>query len=250
MTIMMHQHGHQAHSTSGVALGPAGLVVSWGGYTLEPFTAVFEPGHTAHLRFRIRDRDGAAVTSFDAQHEELLHLMVVRRDFAHFQHLHPSLGADGTWSVPLTLPEAGFYRAFADFAVGGASYTLGADLAAPGELRLAPPLAVSTRARSEPYQVELATSAPDPGGSRVLAFTGRRHQDPVLDLEPYLGALGHLVALREGDLAYVHVHPLAAGPSRPAIEFHVGFPSGGRYRLFLQFAHQGRVHTVEYALEV
>ena len=63
--------------------------------------------------------------------------------------------------------------------------------------------------------------------------------------EPYLGAGGHLVALREGDLAFLHVHPTGDGP-----DFEVEFPTPGRYRLFLQFKHEGRVHTAAFTREV
>src|SRR5829696_8378139 len=63
--------------------------------------------------------------------------------------------------------------------------------------------------------------------------------------EPYLGARGHLVALREGDLAYLHVHP-----SGNSVAFATGFPTAGRYRLYLQFKHDGRVHTAAFTCEV
>ena len=44
-----------------------------------------------------------------------MHLIVVRRDGTGFQHLHPELGADGTWRAPIALDDAGAYRVFADF---------------------------------------------------------------------------------------------------------------------------------------
>ena len=56
------------------------------------------------------------------------------------------------------------------------------------------------------------------------------------------GAGGHLVALREGDLAYMHVHPTGTG--RPA--FEVEFADASRYRLFVQFKPDGRVHTAAF----
>ena len=59
--------------------------------------------------------------------------------------------------------------------------------------------------------------------------------------ERYLGAGGHLVALREGDMAFLHVHPTGDGPS-----FAATFPTPGRYRLVLQFRHDGRVRTVAF----
>ena len=45
----------------------------------------------------------------------------IRRDLTGFQHLHPTMAPDGTWSIDLTLAEPGSYRAIADFTavVGG-----------------------------------------------------------------------------------------------------------------------------------
>jgi hypothetical protein len=53
------------------------------------------------------------------------------------------------------------------------------------------------------------------------------------------------VALREGDLAFLHVHPNA-----DRLRFEATFPTAGRYRLFLQFIAEGRLHTAELTREV
>ena len=55
-----------------------------------------------------------------------------------------------------------------------------------------------------------------PGSRSALTVTIRRDNAPVTTLQPYLGAFGHLVALREGDLAYLHVHPESTAPLRQA----------------------------------
>ena len=67
--------------------------------------------------------------------------------------------------------------------------------------------------------------------------------------QTYVGHRGHLVALREGDLAYSHVHP---EPTRQAgeIVFHTELPTAGAYRLFLQFKRGGVVHTAPFTVEV
>ena len=72
---------------------------------------------------------------FDVEHTKRMHFIVVRRDMTGFQHLHPTENADGTWSVPVTLPEAGSYRVFADFSVGEKPYTLADDLTVDGSVR-------------------------------------------------------------------------------------------------------------------
>jgi hypothetical protein len=191
---------------------------------------------------------GRVVRDFDEQHGERMHLIVVRRDLAHYQHLHPSLGTDGTWSVPLVLPEPGVYRAFADFSVGGESLTLGADLHVPGEMEVVSLPDPTSLAGADGYEVVLDAGSLTAGAASSLTFRIAREGQDVIELEPYLGALGHLVALREGDLAFLHVHP--TGGARARIIFHTVFPSMGLYKLFLQFAHEGRVHTVDFTTEI
>ena len=90
------------------------------------------------------------------------------------------------------------------------------------------------------------------GKQAKLTLTVAKDGKPVTDLEPYLAAYGHLVALREGDLAYLHVHPDGEpgdGTTKPgpSITFFAEVPSAGRYRLYLDFKHggsrtYGRVH--------
>ncbi|WP_449065374.1 hypothetical protein, partial [Planomonospora algeriensis] len=237
--------------TGGGAEVPGGLQVSAGGYTLVPRADVVEPGEKTDFRFSVTGPDGRPVTRFTPQHEKELHFIVVRRDLTGFQHLHPVRAADGTWSVPLTLPEPGEYRAFADFAPAGAEgMTLGMDLSAPGDYRpesLGAPVRTAT---VDGYTVTLAGDLVA-GRSSALTLSVSRGGEPVTDLEPYLGAYGHLVALRDGDLAYLHVHPggepgdgkTAAGPG---ITFHAEVPSAGAYRLFLDFKHGGEVRTAEF----
>jgi hypothetical protein len=231
---------------------PAGLASSRGGYTLTPTAATVTPGTTSPFTFQITGPDNKPVTRFDVAHEKRLHLIVVRRDTAGFQHIHPVMGADGTWTVPLTLAQAGSYRAFADFApTGGEPTTLGVDLAAPGNFQPTayPPSRV---ANVDGYQVRLAGDLVA-GQTSKVTLTVTRNGREVTDLQPYLGAYGHLVALRGGDLAYLHVHPDGEpGDGKtepgPTVTFYAEVPSAGSYRLFLDFQHGGTVRTAEFTV--
>lgn len=231
---------------------PPGLASSRGGYTLTPTDSTLNPGTTEDFTFRITGSDGAPVTAFDVEHDKRLHLIVVRRDTTGFQHIHPEMAADGTWRVPLTLPTAGSYRAFADFTpTGGEAMTLGVDLAAPGSF--APVAhAPSRTAQVDGYTVGL-TGELVAGQASPVTLTISKDGVPVTDLQPYLAAYGHLVALREGDLAYLHVHPEGAPgdgrtPAGPEVEFVAEVPSTGVYRLFLDFSHSGVVRTAEFTV--
>ena len=201
-------------------------------------------GRTETLRFRIVDEHGEPVRDFDVTHEKRMHLILARRDLNGFQHLHPELAADGTWSADARLPQAGSYRLFADFSHDGAARTLAADLRVDGAADLRPLPAPQPVATSDGYDVRLDAGQARPGQEADLRFTITRDGAPV-KTEPYLGAGGHLVALREGDMAFLHVHPADDG-----VRFAATFPTAGRYRLFLQFQHAGRVHTVAFTQEV
>ena len=245
---MNDTHGsghHEMHAA------PGGLTSTADGLTLETdwVPAGDDQSLSGTLEFRILGPDGQPVCDFDEQHDRDMHLMVVRRDLTHYRHLHPVMGPDGTWSALLAFPEPGVYRVFADFATAGRGLTLGTDLELPGPYEPVPLPAPVDAMRTDGYEVTLNTHIHGEGNAS-LEFDVSREGRPVEDLEPYLGALGHLVALREGDLAFLHVHPEAEEGSGPLIAFRATFPSEGRYRLFLQFAHEGRVHTVAFTVEV
>jgi hypothetical protein len=198
------------------------------------------------LRFRIVDDRDDTVRDFDIEHEKRMHLILARRDLTGFQHLHPEQAADGTWSTPVRVDAAGSYRVFADFSHDGKARTLASDLRVDGAAELEPlPAPQPTAVSDGGYDVRLDTEDVRPGREADLRFTITRDGEPV-QTESYLGARGHLVALREGDMAFLHVHPTADD----AVQFAATFPTEGRYRLFLQFKHAGRVHTVAFTQAV
>jgi hypothetical protein len=200
-------------------------------------------GVAGTLTFRIADADGATLRAFETEQGRRMHLIVVRRDLRRFQHLHPTQDARGAWTARITLPDAGVYHAFADFQTAGARQTVGTDLFAAGRFEPLALPAPSTSARVDGYDVALR----ERGAAGELRFEVSRDGRPVGDLQPYLGARGHLVMLRAGDLAYEHVHPLA---DPQALAFETGHTAPGTYRLFLQFRHGGRIHTAAFTREV
>jgi len=206
-------------------------------------------GREQRLAFRIADEHGDAVRHFDVEHTKRMHVIVARRDLSGFQHLHPTQRADGTWEAPLTLREAGSYRLFADFSRDGQPQTLATDLRVDGRADLRDlPAPAPSAASDGGYDVELAAPDAHPGEEAELRFRISKDGEPATT-EEYLGAGGHLVALREGDLAFLHVHP-TGDAGRDEIAFASTFPTEGRYRLFLQFQIDGRVQTVAFTQAV
>jgi len=224
-----------------------GLGVAENGLRLEVADPELERGATEPLRFRVVGETGQPVTDFGLTHTKRMHVIVARRDLTGFQHLHPAMAADGTWTVPLRLAEAGTYRVFADFSVDGEATTLADDLRVDGDADLRPLPRPAAEAVSEPggYTVDLRAGDPSAGEEASLRFEVSGDGHPAV-LQPYLGAGGHLVALREGDLAFLHVHPTGDGGRDGSIEFDATFPTAGDYRLFLQFRVGGELQTVAF----
>jgi hypothetical protein len=220
-----------------------GLASADDGLRLVADSDTLQLGIETPYRFRIVDEDGP-VTDFEIEHTKPMHLIVVRRDFVGFQHLHPEMRDDGTWETPVDLEDAGTYRVFADFVIDGDKHTLGTDLFVAGDQVPRPLPAVDHIAdAADGYTVELA-GAPVTGAESELEFVVRHDGDIVTDLPEYLGARGHLVALRDGDLAYLHVHA-----DEERLSFEADFPTAGAYRLFLQFQHGGEVRTAAFTVD-
>ncbi|WP_309062499.1 hypothetical protein [Streptomyces sp.] len=243
--------GHAGHET----VPAGGLQISENGYTLDLKTPHVTAGDRTDLRFTVRDDKGRPVTEYRREHDKELHLIVASRDLLTYRHLHPTRATDGTWTAPVELPRAGGYRVFADFTPakkGARNLTLGADLAASGPYRPQDLPKPAGTARVDGYEVKL-TGSLRPGTASELRLTVSRDGKPVTDLQPYLGAYGHLVALRSGDLAYLHVHPGGEpgdGSTEPGpdVSFTATAPSSGSYRLFLDFKHDGVVRTAAFTV--
>jgi hypothetical protein len=209
---------------------------------------------TTTVAFRVLGPDGAPVTDYTQDHGEDLHLVAVRADLSGYQHVHPDRAPDGTWRVPLTLTP-GTWRLVADTTPAAADEDLAltADLQVAGTYDPQPLPGPALVAEVDGYTVVL-TGELTAGAESELTFSVSRDGRPVVDLQPYLGAYGHLVALREGDLEYLHVHPVEDAHVAPAPGPHVAFaataPSAGTHRLFLDFRHGDAVHTAAFTVQV
>jgi len=251
-----HQHGAPpASGTPAAAAGPGagGLSATAEGYTLAVDPTVYPLGSATPVRFTIRGPDGAFVTRYETVHDKRLHLIVARADLSGYRHLHPELGADGVWSIPLTLDAPGTWRMYADFTTTDASgrriaATLGATLDVAGQYVPAALPAPATATTVDGLTVTL-DGAPRAGTSSPVLLRVARAGQPVTDLDRYLGAPGHLVVLRAADGGYLHVHPdekLVDG----AVRFWVSPPGPGRYRAYFDFSVGGVVRTAEFTLQV
>jgi len=204
-------------------------------YTLELTAEPKKPkaGEPAELRFQVRDRDSpkTPVATFETVHEKLLHLILVRRDLTQFAHEHPQPNPDGSFTLRYTFPAPGEYRLFADTApLGAGSQILATILTVSGKAGnpAAPFPALAVPANTFPSRKTVPISMPvDAKG-----------------LEPWLGAIGHLLLIHEDSQTFVHAHPDDSG----SLTFLARFPKPGAYRGWLQYRTPGQLHTVTLSL--
>jgi hypothetical protein len=237
----------------------------------QPFTAQMETspptvraGEPAELRFRVlaRQAPGIPVREFELVHEQLMHVMVVSRNLAYFQHVHPEFDpGTGTFTLKFTFPAGGQYRIFLDTAPKDAgSQILTASLNVPGPAASTPPPLTPT----EPLQTAAGGVAIDIQPSdrplkartdQTLAMTFTVGGAPATDIQPWLGAMAHLALINEDATTFVHTHPQEvippAGQPKPhALHFYTRFPKPGLYKGWVQFERAGEVHTAPFVLRV
>lgn len=247
----MNGDEHEGHNAGASSLG---LGLAQDGYQLTAVTAPTATATEGELALTVTGPDGNSVTDFDLEHEKELHLIAVRADGQHFRHVHPEMDDGGTWTIPWQWGAAGSYRVFADFvpADTGEGITLSTSVQVAGDLVPVPAEpAATTTVDGFDVSVEGDLVA---GSASELTLTVTRNGEPVTALEPYLGAFGHLVALRDGDLAYLHVHPHGEAPqagetSGPEIVFEATAPTSGRYLLYLDFQVDGQVRTAALVID-
>lgn len=231
-----HDHGGASHSHEPGSLVPPGY--QSGDYQLVT-DSIAQDGDGGRLAtFHLQMNDGMRVTEFTEAHGALLHNIVVRPDLSSFQHLHPDIADDGSWQVPIDEP--GQWHLVFEGTPSGASA----------------PVVVSANVDDEVAIEPVSLPEPDDDvivdGLRVvrsgLNFTVTSEDGGAAQgLEPYLGQPAHLVALRQGDLSYVHLHPSDSEMVGMYV-FGSQLPQPGTYRLFLQFGHAGDVLTVPFTV--
>ena len=207
------------------------------------------------MSFQILNQ-GVPVTEFAENHTKKLHFVLVRTDLSGFQHIHPTMTPDGTWTTSAKLT-AGSWRAIADSlpTVGSMSMQmiLAADFTVPGVAVTTPLPPAAITATVDGYTVT-ASGAIGVGHAHNFTLTVTKDGAPVTDIGEYLGAYGHLVAIDTKKLTYNHLHPgrvlepgVLVGPD---VVFQAQLPADSLYRLFFEFNAGGSIHRAEFTMDV
>ncbi|MEI7025113.1 hypothetical protein [Paenibacillus sp. y28] len=213
------------------------------------------PQQDAVLTMHVQDQQGNSIDRFDLQHEKLMHLIIVSKDLSFFSHLHPEYKSKGEFTITTQFPAAGEYKLISDIVPSGMSALsrsqwIQVEGTAPARQPVAPDTSLTKTVDGK--EITLSFDHLMAGMDLGLAFhiQDAQTKQSVTNLEPYLGAVGHVVILSEDAGNYLHVHPVDEKAKGPDAKFMTAFPHSGVYKIWGQFQHNGKVLTVPFVVKV
>lgn len=233
-------------------------------YTVEVTSSTdgIKPGQAATITYRIKNNKGEIVKNFEIAHEKIMHFIVVRKDLQEFQHLHPDFNkTTREFSIMVTFPTDGWYRIFPDFIPAKSEdnpqllpTTLFHDIIV-GNLNAYQPQSViaDTLHKKIVDGYEITSIMPQElkaGTPLVYRLTIAQNGQLVRNLETYLGARGHSIILKADTLDFIHTHVESDDGFDSNLTFPTLFREAGRYKIFTQFQHKGRIITIDHVISV
>lgn len=253
--------------------------------------APLQAGKPATLLFAIKDSQGVPVKNLETVHESAMHVLIVSKDLSWFADEHPAIQADGTFKLAFAFPAPGEYVLFHDFTPPAAGQQIvQVPVTVPGQAAAPVALKVDTDKPKliEGYSVKFSTKGPlRTEEESELVFEITKDGQPVMDLQPHAGAMGHIVVISQDLKSVVHTHsheeseeaghshggkgesggehggkgeggehgghgakPAAAASSGPDIRFHAHFQAPGLYKGWAQFQTKGKNLTVPFVMDV
>ncbi|MEU9046162.1 MULTISPECIES: hypothetical protein [unclassified Kitasatospora] len=234
-----------------------GLAAESDGYRLDSRATGLPAGQAVSYPFTAVGPDGEPVTDFAEVQGKQLHFYAIRSDLTGYQHLHPTMAADGTWTADLAALQPGDWRLYASFTPNtgprkGSEFVLSRTVTVSGDAAPAPLPAATDSTTVDGYTVAVRGDL-TAGRAGPLTVTISEDGRPVTDLQPYLDSYAHLSAFHEGDQALAHLHPITrvnGDHGGPTLTFYALLGRPGNWRVFLQFQTDGRVHTAVLTLRV
>jgi len=207
------------------------------------------------ITIEVKDRSGKQIEDFAINHEQKMHLIVVSKDLSFFDHLHPAFQGNGLFKVTEQFPAGGEYKLIADYIPqGGQQETKHTWVTVSGETAPGKPLEAD---KSFTKVVEGTEITLDQQNLRAntdvtltFSFKDAATKKPVTDLQPYLGAVGHVVIISADAEKYIHNHPLEEKSTGPDAKFETSFPASGMYKIWGQFQRNGKVFVVPFVVQV
>ncbi|WP_036188701.1 hypothetical protein [Ureibacillus manganicus] len=206
------------------------------------------------ITITIKDKQGNPATDFAYVHKKQMHLLAISKDLASFQHLHPDYREDGKFEVKAQFPQSGTYKLFADFMLEGGTQQLESFEVQIGNketnAQIEPDQKLKKTVNGLDFQLKFDNLVANHHLNMTFTILETDSQEPITDLEPYLGSAGHVVIVSEDLEKFLHVHPINEASTGPIVSYMVSFPEPGIYKIWGQFMHKGTLFTVPFVINV
>jgi major membrane immunogen (membrane-anchored lipoprotein) len=223
--------------------------------TFKLSTEMPQPNQDTTIKIDFQDKQGKAIEKYDISHEKQLHLIVVSKDLSYFNHIHPEYKGNGEFMVTTQLPVGGEYKLIADFIPSGMGdmtktqwVTVQGD--APNSAAIEPDANLTKVVDGKEITLSMDHVMSGMDLNMVFTIKDAKTKEPIKSLQPYLGAVGHVVILSENTDTYLHVHPTEEKATGPEAKFMTSFPKSGVYKIWGQFQHKGKVFIVPFVVKV
>ena len=235
-------------------------------------------GEPVELNFVVKTGANEILKDFEIVHEKLIHLIIVSEDLKEFYHVHPEQRADGSFNISFTFPNGGYYRLYADLTPKGYSQIV-KDFTqiVVGAERAKEQLKTDEKFEKTVDGLRVVMNpdaALENGKELMLNFQvfDAATNEPVTDLEKYLGEYAHFVIISEDLRDFVHAHPVSRDnvksgehqhssdskddaklinkDAESIVSAHVIFPNAAKYKIWAQFQRNGKIVNVPFVVEV
>ncbi|AFY45133.1 hypothetical protein [Nostoc sp. PCC 7107] len=217
------------------------------------------PNQPVSLVINVQDTAGKSIDKFDIFQEKLMHLIVVRNDLATYDHIHPTYKGNGRFEVSTNFSSPGDYSLFSDYKPSGQKEAISLmQVKIPGSVPLPKNLEKFEKTKvlsNTKVNLNFANKNISAAKEVTLDFDIKNaaNNQPIKDLQPYLGERGHLVILKSSSPLvvsdYIHAHALK-NSADGKIQFVTSFPRPGTYKLWMQFQRNGKVDTADFWVNV
>ncbi|TFE19297.1 hypothetical protein [Cohnella luojiensis] len=214
-----------------------------------------KPNTDTAITIQIQDNEGKPIDKFDINHEKKMHLIVVSKDLSFFDHIHPEYKGDGKFVVTTQFPNSGDYKLIADYVPTGSSATSQSEwISIEGSAPEPVEIIAETNLAKTINNIDVKLSFDHLMANKDLNLTfnmvDAKTKKPVTDLQPYLGAVGHVVIISADAEQYLHVHPIDEKAKGPDAQFMTKFPKSGVYKVWGQFQRNGETFIVPFVVDV
>jgi hypothetical protein len=208
-----------------------------------------------NLIFDIQDKNGKPMDKFDITHEKEMHLIVVSKDLSYFDHIHPEYKGNGEFQINYNFPAGGEYELIADYKpTNGQSETqkqwIKVDGNALPQVAIQPDKELTQVVDGKEVTLNFDNLVANKELNMTFTFKDAKTKQPITNVQPYLGAVGHVVVLDKDAKSYLHVHPTDEKSSGPDAKFMTTFPASGLYKIWGQFQTDGKVFIVPFVVNV